>query len=108
MFVFDAAALLTPTRAPAAAPDAGTAPAAGGQTRRALRLLPMRLPALRLLPMRLLGAAVAQHRLLQRHRALPRPAGCGWVPRRAWRRHSALLCLCAGVDPDASTEDGGR
>jgi hypothetical protein len=99
MFVFDAAALLTPTRTPAAAPDAGTDPAAGGQTRRALRLLPM---------MRLLEAAVAQHRLLQRHRALPRPAGCGWVPRRAWRRHSTLLCLCAGVDPDASTEDGGR
>lgn len=98
MFVFDAAALLTPTRAPAAAPDNGTDPAAGGQTRRALRLLPMRL----------LRAAIDQRRLLQRQRALPRPAGCGWVPRRAWRRHSALLCLYAGVDPDASTEDGGR
>jgi hypothetical protein len=49
----------------------------------------------------LLRALVAQHRLLRRQRALPRPAGLRWVPARTWRRHSALLCLAAGIDPDA-------
>jgi|AACY02.3.fsa_nt_gi hypothetical protein len=93
MLVFDAT-LLVPNRAP----DAGTGSAAGGQPRRVLRRL--------LQPV--LGAVVAQHRLLQRQRTLPRPAGCGWVPRRAWRRHGAWLCLCAGVDPDASTGDERR
>jgi hypothetical protein len=86
MFVFDAAALLTPTEVPDAGPTGARRP----------------------LPARLLAAIAAHRRLRQRHRALPRPAACGWVPRRGWRRHSALLCLCAGVDPDKPGEDSSR
>ncbi len=75
MFVFDAAALLHRSEPPATRPG-------------------------RDLPARLLRAVGEQHRLLRRHRAQPRPAGYGWVPRRVWARHSALLCLYAGIDPD--------
>jgi hypothetical protein len=87
MFVFDATALLTSTTGP----DAGSAP----RTRRPL-------------PVRLLEAIAAQRRLQRRQRALPRPAGCGWLPRRAWRRHAALICLRAGIDPDQAAGGGAR
>ncbi|WP_295885160.1 hypothetical protein [uncultured Thiohalocapsa sp.] len=81
MFVFDTAALLTARRAPDA-----TAPKHG----------------IRRLPARLLAAAAAHRDLVDRGRSLPRPARCGWLPRRAWRRHGALICLRAGIDPDAA------
>jgi hypothetical protein len=57
------------------------------------------------LPLRLIRAISAQQRLLRRHRDQPRPAGCGWVPRRLWARHSALLCLRAGVAPSLRPAD---
>ncbi|WP_058558148.1 hypothetical protein [Thiohalocapsa sp. ML1] len=58
---------------------------------------------LRLRPLGWLRALDAQRRLLRRQRALARPAGWHWVPTRTWRRHSALICLAAGIDPDAET-----
>jgi len=42
-----------------------------------------------------LHARDATRRLLGWNERQPRPRGCGWVSRRAWRRHSALLCLRA-------------
>ncbi|NBC11933.1 MAG: hypothetical protein GVY09_01045 [Gammaproteobacteria bacterium] len=97
MFVFDTAALLTAYREPR------TTPPARGLRRLAGRLtggLAGRLTA------RLMAAAAAHRKLTQRGLALPRPAGCGWLPRRAWRRHGALICLRAGVDPDAAPKKG--
>jgi hypothetical protein len=91
MFVFDTPALLTAHREPRT-----TLPARG------LQLLTRRLAA------RLLAAAAAHWDLADRVRALPRPAGCGWLPRRAWRRHGALICLRAGIDPDAGPEGAQR
>ncbi|MBK1632801.1 hypothetical protein CKO31_19025 [Thiohalocapsa halophila] len=89
MFVFDTAALLTAHREPRTTPPA-----------RGLRRLTGGLTG------RLLAAAAAHRELTQRGLALPRPAGCGWLPRRAWRRHGALICLRAGVDPDAAPKKG--
>lgn len=88
MFVVDAAALLKPQARPPRRPE--PLPAAAG---------------IRGLPTRLMDALQASRRLRQRQRALPRPAGCRWLPRRAWRRHSALICLRAGIDPDAAPEE---
>jgi len=93
MFVFDTAALLTARREPRT-----TLPARG--LRRLTGGLAGRLTA------RLLAAAAAHRELTQRGLALPRPAGCGWLPRRAWRRHGALICLRAGVDRDAAPRKG--
>ncbi|MCG6939951.1 MAG: hypothetical protein LJE69_01705 [Thiohalocapsa sp.] len=81
MFVFDAAALLQQPQTPAP------------RQRRHL-------------PARLLRAIGERQRLLRWHRARPRPAGCGWVPRRVWARHSALLCLRAGIEPSIPVERG--
>jgi hypothetical protein len=81
MFVLDPAALLRQPVTPAAA-----------ERRRSA------------LPLRLLRALGAQQQLLRRHRVRPRPTGCGWVPRRVWARHSALLCLCAGAEPCLDVE----
>ncbi|MGD2019960.1 MAG: hypothetical protein PVJ47_02825 [Thiohalocapsa sp.] len=95
MFVFDSPALLTVRREPRKAPPA-----------RGLRRLTWRLTGR--LAARLLAAVSAHRDLADRGRALPRPAGCGWLPRRAWRRHGALICLRAGIDPDARPEGAQR
>jgi len=43
--------------------------------------------------MRWFVAADAARRLLRWHAGLARPAHDGWLPARAWRRQSALICL---------------
>lgn len=83
MFVLDAAALLHRPEAPAADRPRARAP----------------------LPLRLLRAIGEQQRLLRRHRSQPRPVACARVPRRVWARHSALLCLRAGLEPNMRPGD---
>ncbi|MCF7984507.1 MAG: hypothetical protein K9L70_08900 [Thiohalocapsa sp.] len=45
-------------------------------------------------------AADAVRRFLQWHAGLARPAHGGWLPARAWRRQSALICLRMADDAE--------
>ncbi|MGB5831126.1 MAG: hypothetical protein WBG92_03945 [Thiohalocapsa sp.] len=51
----------------------------------------------------ILRSSDTRRRLLHWNRQLARSAGCGWIPTRAWRRQSALICA-----RHASTEEALR